>query len=231
MWASGEVRYSGGKVVWLAPRHVLLLPMTAVAVRMDNGENRNGRIIGYVRGTAAGDSEAMTEPVSAMASITACYSNAERERGTTEPRLGEYYAPMRVVVQLDGELEQQVTMDLDRCLLPRCWWDAEQQLQRPSVAQAEQAQAARAFESWRWSDALEELLSEVGQRGGSLAEAQAAQQTRLAQLQDDAGEAGGSMTPEPEPEPEVAELDVAAVAAAGVELLPEMSDDWMAAFR
>ena len=29
----------------------------------------------------------------------------------------------------------------------------------------------------------------------------------------------------------VEELDLAAVTAAGIDLLPEMSDDWMAAFR
>lgn len=33
------------------------------------------------------------------------------------------------------------------------------------------------------------------------------------------------------PEPESAQLDLAAVEAAGVDLLPELSDDWMAAFR
>lgn len=37
--------------------------------------------------------------------------------------------------------------------------------------------------------------------------------------------------PEPHVELETVELDLAAVAAAGVDLLPEMSDDWMAAFR
>ena len=36
---------------------------------------------------------------------------------------------------------------------------------------------------------------------------------------------------EPEAESETVELDLAAVAAAGIDLLPEMSDDWMAAFR
>jgi hypothetical protein len=74
--------------------------------------------------------------------------------------------------------------------------------------------------------------------------AQAAQQRRLAQLRllrgdiDALAEAAAEAAAEPEPEPEpedagdnVVELDMAAVEAAGVELLPEMSDDWMAAFR
>ena len=72
--------------------------------------------------------------------------------------------------------------------------------------------------------------------------AQAAQHRRLAQLRllrgdiDALAEAAAEAAAEPEPEPEdagdnVVELDMAAVEAAGVELLPEMSDDWMAAFR
>jgi len=70
----------------------------------------------------------------------------------------------------------------------------------------------------------------------------AAQHRRLAQLRllrgdiDALAEAAAEAAAEPEPEPEdagdnVVELDMAAVEAAGVELLPEMSDDWMAAFR
>ena len=63
MFSTGEIRYSGGKVVWLHPRHVLLAPMTAVEAVLTppKGDRRtgqtqrdaeltiSGRVIGYVR--------------------------------------------------------------------------------------------------------------------------------------------------------------------------------------
>jgi hypothetical protein len=200
---------------------------------------------------------------------------------------------MAAAAEADASSDGVVVVALERCLLPRCWWDTadqddhqqqevqdqhqqEAQLQRwPSVSEAVQAQMCRSYESWRWSDTLEELIDHLqttalplpqsqpppgasptaaaaavaggsggGGEEGAMEAAQAAQHRRLAQLRllrgdiDALAEAAAEAAAEPEPEPEpedagdnVVELDMAAVEAAGVELLPEMSDDWMAAFR
>lgn len=74
MFSTGDVRYSGGKVVWLDPRHVLVRRMTAVTVvptskqltfesQLQSGPSNlddrvaasSGRVVGYVRGCVRGN--------------------------------------------------------------------------------------------------------------------------------------------------------------------------------
>ena len=225
--------------------------------------------------------------------VTATQEDKQQEKNKLQEKIALSDALDKAAAEADASSDGVVVVALERCLLPRCWWDTadqddhqqqevqdqhqqEAQLQRwPSVSEAVQAQMCRSYESWRWSDTLEELIDHLqtaalplpqsqpppgasptaaaaavaggsggGGEEGAMEAAQAAQQRRLAQLRllrgdiDALAEAAAEAAAEPEPEPEpedasdnVVELDMAAVEAAGVELLPEMSDDWMAAFR
>jgi hypothetical protein len=222
MYSTGEVRYSGGKVVWLYPRHVVVRRMTAVTVipptwdcQQQSGHNchdrvttRSGRVVGCVRGNfpagiatngdacreTAGRIELSqtdrTQPDVAavsMPSILEYYSRShdgQRNDGppnaaaSAEPWLAGYYATLRVVIQLDdddrciqqapdaraaGKVQKDsglLVVPPSQVLLPWCWRNAE--VRKPSVAVAAEAQAARVFEVWRWTDAFEKLVDQVG---------------------------------------------------------------------
>ena len=147
---------------------------------------------------------------------------------------------MRVVVELDDnaclrqatavaagrtQVETERSMVIvapNQVFLPSCWLDSKPW--RPSVADALQAQAARCFEMWRWSDTFEQLIDQVGGVRTALL------------VQGQRNTCGDEPEPELEPQPKIEpeeglHLDLAAAAASGVELLPELSDDWIAAFR
>lgn len=238
MFSTGEVRYSGGKVVWLHPRHVLVGPMTAVTVippaaeggLRDGATASSGRVVGYTRCTAPDGPATITscgctesvqslvrqsrtiqaDPTMAMSmpsmleygsrkfalkhvyqmslyeltdifSRVRYYSGGGRSDKATiqEPWLAGHYAELRVVVKLDDDggpfgqvpssavgkaqmhLEQGLFCVAPRhVVLPCCWW--ENKSWTPSVVDAAQAQAARTFEPWRWADAFEKLVDQVG---------------------------------------------------------------------
>jgi len=183
MWASGEVGLSGGRVVWLPAKNLLLPLMTAVTVNLPAPTTKpdkhqtalscDGRVIEHVR---------WQQP-----EMAAYYRGAE----PAEPSL--CYTPMRVVVRLDAgqAVEGDVEVKLGDCALPRCWREARPLCPAPAAAM----EAAE----------LEPKPEPEPQ-------------------------------PEPEPEPErepqpEPELDLEALARAGIELLPAMSDDWMADLR
>lgn len=247
-------------MVWLRPCNVLLHPMTAVTVDLDGAPKPDssssssrscgdGWVVGYARAATVGiDTYHSSFP--AMASMAGWYSERRAHSSSgaeegREPQLAADYSSIRVVVQMSEVRPQRpesghvLWVDPSQCLLPACWWDPEQQSRWPKVAEAALAHATRVFESWRWTDALEELLHEAtttrtaaeqSAEIGAVWEAQAAQHTRCVRLRDD--EPGqNALEPEPEPAPALELEMVMTAAAAGVELLPALSDDWMAAFR
>eukprot|EP01043_Picozoa_sp_COSAG02_P064292 COSAG02_NODE_9352_length_2246_cov_7.065207_2_plen_308_part_01 len=223
MFSTGEVRYSGGNVVWLCPRHVVVQRMTAVTVipttldcqqqaghssLHDRVATRSGRVVGCVRGNSPvcivtnGDAcretagwiglsqTGRTQPEVAavsMPSILEYYSrnhDGQRSGGPpdaaayAEPWLAGYYATLRVVIELDdgdrcfrqppdataaGEVQKGsglLVVPPSQVVLPWCWRNAE--VRTPSVAVAAEAQIARVFEVWRWTDAFEKLVDQVG---------------------------------------------------------------------